>query len=78
MVEGALQVRRRRDDDAVATAELGGVRVVGVIADRGGRIEPQDDRVHAVAQIVQDLRIDLGRIGIGVFLTNIPSGQRVA
>ena len=78
LVEGTLQIRRRRDDDAVAAGELGDVRVVGIAAGRGCRVEAQDDRADAVAKIVEDLRVDLGRIGSGVLLADVPASQQVA
>ena len=78
LIECARQISCRRDDDPVAAAELGRVRVVSVVAGRGGGIEAQDDGRSAVVQIVEDMRIGIGRIGGDVLLADVPAAYRVA
>ncbi|MGC4106946.1 MAG: hypothetical protein QM753_11450 [Thermomicrobiales bacterium] len=73
LIEGPPEIGGGRDHHALMSAVVHGARIIGVEAGPRGGVEPERDRGDTVGQIVQDLRVDLGGIGRGMFLADVPS-----
>ena len=64
--------------DAIAPSQLRSAAVIGIQALHGRAVEPQLYGGHAAIEILEDLRVGNGRIGMCVFLADVPAGQRIA
>ena len=65
--------------DAIAPSQLrSAAAVIGIQALHGRAVEPQLYGGHAAIEILEDLRVGNGRIGMCVFLADVPPGQRLA
>ena len=64
--------------DAIAPGQFHSAAVIGIQALHGRIVEPQIDGGHAAIEILEDLRVGDGRIGMRVFLADVPAGQRIA
>ena len=53
-------------------------RIIGIQALHGRAVEPQLYGGHAAIEVLEDLRVGNGRIGMRVFLADVPAAQRVA
>ena len=51
--------------DTVPAGQLGGVGIIGIKTQHGRAVEPQSDGGHTAIEVLEDLRIGNGGIGVG-------------